>query len=80
MPFRVLCPSCSVKIKSPRKWAGKMFTCPRCQKPMRMPELADADVYTPVPRSPAGKLEPIFLDEPAPGSPPLPKARRLDGP
>lgn len=76
MPFRVLCPTCSVKIKSPRKWAGKLFTCPQCKNPMRLPELADADVYPFVPAvanapaEAAETLEPIILDEPENVPPP----------
>ena len=63
MSVQVECPSCGKLLRAKSRYAGKVIRCPRCEKPMRLPEAIDtAKVQRPeaVPASgpPQAELEP----------------------
>lgn len=68
MPINVTCPGCLSKFKVSEKFAGKTGPCPKCKKPMKVPEKEEAVViHAPVegPKDSTGKsvLAPVKRDE-----------------
>jgi len=48
MPIPVICPSCHTRFKVGDQHAGKTGPCPKCKKPIQIPELGDEVViHTP---------------------------------
>jgi hypothetical protein len=47
MPVSVLCPHCSIQIKTSSKHAGRVVSCPACGQPFQLPDLAPASPAVP---------------------------------
>lgn len=61
MPIRFRCPDCRKKIEAPDKLAGRTIDCPRCGRPLSIPEEAAAGA---LPMAAADALPPAVAPAP----------------
>ena len=71
MPIPVTCPSCHARFKVSEKFAGQTGPCPKCKKPIRVPEASEEvvihapDDFGPKDASGRGVLKPLEREETA---------------
>ncbi len=71
MPISVICPACHARFKVSEKFAGQTGPCPKCKKPIRVPEASEEvvihapDDFGPKNASGRGTLQPLEREETA---------------
>ena len=77
MPVEVACPSCSHRLKAPRRYRGKQVKCPNCANTLVVPGERPRSFFhfAPTPWAAASASpEPLMAPAPAEGAPPIQEA------
>lgn len=73
MPIPVICPGCNSRFSVSDQFAGRTGPCPKCKKPIKIPELVAKAVTIHEPEAPTASST-------ATGRPPMAPIRRIERP